>query len=204
MACLVYTPWVPLARRHVWCQPGFPTWAITVSFYDPCPGYSHSSGHQHHPDLDSSSNSLSPLRAAGWPFFLTHRLGHCPAQSPQWISSTLLWEATKVPSPRYLASPQAVTSPAPSSYVPLLSKPAFRSLSLWSVSQMLKHLVWGFNPLLLREMFCFDDPPSQLWVPEPGVEFGERLGLYLSSHFNMPSLSFLWWDGSAPSQSFLK
>ena len=47
----------------------------------------------------------------------------------------------------------------------------------------------GFHTFTPEGDALFDDPPSQLWVPAPGVEFGERLGLYLS-HFSVPSLSF--------------
>lgn len=57
-------------------------WAITVSFYDPCPGYSHSSGHQHHPDLDSSSNSLSPPQGCRLIFPPDSSTGALPSSEP--------------------------------------------------------------------------------------------------------------------------
>lgn len=57
-------------------------WAITMSFYDSCPGYSHSSGHQHHPDLDSSSNSLSPPQGCRLTFLPDSSAGALPSSEP--------------------------------------------------------------------------------------------------------------------------
>lgn len=57
-------------------------WAITMSFYDSCPGYSHSSGHQHHPDLDSSSNSLSPPQGCRLTFLPDSSAGAPPSSDP--------------------------------------------------------------------------------------------------------------------------
>lgn len=72
-----------------------------MSFSNSSPGFKHSSGHRHHPDLDGSHRGLQPpapfLRAAGLTC-LPDRSCWVTASSgaPQWPNTTALWRAINI------------------------------------------------------------------------------------------------------------